>query len=152
MIKKLLLAALLATSLFSSEIKLDDKLRVFVLPDQFGSYHTVDRHTQTIIVSFEKDTGKDVNTFLASKDSNYLKQNSAVFIANISKMPAIITRMFAMPKLKKYKHTILLVNNEDDDRFSAKEEKITIYKLENSVVKKIYYISSAKELNAVLVK
>ena len=147
MIKKLLLVALIATSLFSGEIKQDDKLRVFVLPDQFGTYHTVDRHTQTIIVSFEKDTGKDVNTFLASKDSNYLKKNSAVFIANISKMPAIITRMFAMPKLKKYKHTILLINNDDDDRFSAKEEKITIYKLENSVVKKIYYITSAKEID-----
>jgi len=146
-IKKLLLVALIATSLFSGEIKQDDKLRVFVLPDQFGTYHTVDRHTQTIIVSFEKDTGKDVNTFLASKDSNYLKKNSAVFIANISKMPAIITRMFAMPKLKKYKHTILLINNDDDDRFSAKEEKITIYKLENSVVKKIYYITSAKEID-----
>jgi hypothetical protein len=150
MIKKLLLLALIATALFSSEIKLNDKLRVFVLPDQFGTYHTVDRHTKTIIVSFEKDTGKDVNTFLASKNPNYLKEHSAVFIANISEMPALITRMFAMPKLKKYKHTILLINNEDDDRFSAKEEKITIYKLENSVVKKIYYISSAKDIDKAL--
>ena len=147
MLKKLLLATLIVTSLFSSEIKLDEKLRVFVLPDQFGAYHTVDRHTKTIIVSFEKDTGKDVNTFLASKDSNYLQQNSAVYIANISKMPTIITRLFAMPKLKRYKFTVLLVNSEDDDRFSAKEEKITIYKLENSVVKKILYISSAKEID-----
>ena len=150
MMKKFFVALLLVTSLFSNEIQVNQKLRVFALPDQFGVYHTVDRHTTTMIVSFEKDTGKDVNTFLASKDSNYLKKNSAVFIANISKMPAIITRMFAMPKLKKYKHTILLVNNEDDDRFSAKEEKITIYKLENSVVKKIYYISSAKEIDKAL--
>ena len=150
MIKKLLFVALIATTLFSSEIKKDDKLRVFVLPDQFGAYHTVDRHTQTIIVSSQKDTSKDINTYLSTKKPNYLKESSAVFIANISKMPAIITKMFALPKLKEYKHNILLINNEDDDRFSNKEEKITIYKLENSVVKKVYYINSSKEIEKAL--
>lgn len=150
MIKKLLLVALMATSLFSSEIKQNDKLRVFVLSDQFGAYHTVGRHIKTIIFSSQKDTSNDINTYIASKNPNFLKENNAVFIADISKMPAIITRMFAMPKLKKYKHNILLVNNEDDDRFSEKEEQITIYKLENSVVKKIYYIKSAKEIEKAL--
>lgn len=150
MIKKLLLLALIATSLFAAEIKQDDKLRVFVLPDQFGAYHTVDRHTETIIISLEKDTGKDMNAYLASKNPNFLKENNAVFIANISNMPALITRMFAMPKFKEFKHSILLLNNEDDDRFSAQDGKITIYKLENSVVKEIYYINSAKEIEKAL--
>ncbi len=148
--KKIILALLLVTSLFSNEIKKDEKLRVFALPDQFGVYHTVDRHTKMYIVSFEKDTGKDVNTFLASKPKDYLQKHDAVFIANISKMPAIITKYFAMPKLKKYKHRILLINNEKDDRFRAKEEKITLYELENSVVKKIYFIDNAKEIEALL--
>ena len=148
--KKIILVLLLVTSLFSSEIKKDEKLRVFALPDQFGVYHTVDRHTKTYIVSFEKNTEKNVNTFLASKPKDYLQKHDAVFIANISKMPAIITKYFAMPKLKKYKHRILLINNEKDDRFRAKEEKITVYELENSVVKKIYFIDNAKEIEALL--
>ena len=148
--KKIILALLLVTSLFSSEIKKDEKLRVFALPDQFGVYHTVDRHTKTYIVSFEKDTGKDVNTFLASKPKDYLQKHDAVFIANISKMPALITKYFAMPKLKKYKHRILLINNEDDNRFRAEDEKITIYKLKNSVVQKIFFIDKAKEIEKIL--
>jgi hypothetical protein len=150
--KRVILALLLVSSLFASEIKMDQKLRVFALPDQFGTYHTVDRHTTTIIVSFQKDTGKDVNTFLASKPKNYLQKHDAVFIANISKMPALITKYFAMPKLKKYKHRILLINNEDDNRFREEDEKITIYKLENSVVKKIFFIDKAKEIANVLKK
>ena len=152
MMKKIFVALLLVTSLFSNEIQVNQKLRVFALPDQFGVYHTVDRHTTTMIVSFEKDTGKDVNTFLATKKKSYLQEHDAIFIANISKMPALITKYFAMPKLKKYKHKILLVNNESDNRFKAKEEKVTIYELENSVVKKIYFIEKAEEIEKLLNK
>ena len=148
--KILLLSLLLITSLFSSEIKEGSKFKLFVLPDQFGVYHTVDRHIKTIIISSQKDTGKDVNNFLASKSPKYLIQNDAVFIANISKMPSIITNMIAMPRLKKYKHNILLINDEEDNRFSHEEDKITIYKLEDSIVQKIYYINSAKEIQKAL--
>lgn len=146
MISKMILMLLFATSLVATEIKENEKVKLFVLADQFGVYHTVDRHTKTIIVSSEKETGKDINNFLATKPKNYLKKNDAVFIANISKMPSIITRMIAMPRLKEYKHNILLINNEEDNRFAHRDEKITIYKLKNSIVEKIYYINSAKEI------
>ena len=142
----MILMLLFATSLVATEIKENEKVKLFVLADQFGVYHTVDRHTKTIIVSSEKETGKDINNFLATKPKNYLKKNDAVFIANISKMPSIITRMIAMPRLKEYKHNILLINNEEDNRFAHRDEKITIYKLKNSIVEKIYYINSAKEI------
>ena len=146
MINKMILMLLFATSLVATEIKENEKVKLFVLADQFGVYHTVDRHTKTIIVSSEKETGKDINNFLATKPKNYLKKHDAVFIAKITKMPSIITRMIAMPRLKEYKHNILLINNEDDNRFAHRDEKITIYKLKNSIVEKIYYINSAKEI------
>ncbi|MEA1983987.1 MAG: hypothetical protein U9N39_10620 [Campylobacterota bacterium] len=146
MIQKLLLIVVFASTLFSSELKEGERLKLFVLPDQFEVYHTVDRHVKTIIVSFEKDTSADINAYLSSKSPEFLKSKDAVFIANISKMPAIITKMFAMPKLKKLKHSILLINDEADKRFSSKEEKFTIYKLENSIVKELLYVNSIKEL------
>jgi len=152
MIKKTLLVLLLVSTLFASPFEINKKYRIFVLPDQFGIKHSIDRHTHTFIVSFEKDTGADVNKFLASKSSDYLAKHEAVFIANISKMPSLITKYFAMPKLKKYKHQVLLVNDEADHRFKAKDGKITIYKTKKGVVTEIFYINSAKELNKILVK
>jgi hypothetical protein len=69
-----------------------------------------------------------------------LKKHNAVFIANISEMPSIITKLFALPKMKKYKHDVLLIYDEEDKRFMQKEDKSTVYKLENGVIKSITYV------------
>lgn len=150
MIKILFITVLTVVSLIANEVKTDTKLRVFVLADQFGAYHTVDRHVKTIIVSSQKDISAEINSFLASKSSTYLKDRDAVYIANISKMPAIITKMFAMPKLKEFKHKILLINDETDKRFTTKDEKITVYKLQDSVVKNILYLNTIEEVEKLL--
>lgn len=53
----------------------------------------------------------------------------------------IITKMFALPKMKNYKHEILLIYDENDDRFKAQEGVSTLYRLENGVIKSIEFIT-----------
>ena len=62
--------------------------------------------TKLVIVAFEKATGTTVNEYLNSKTKYYLQNNHSVYIADIHEMPSIITNMFALPKMKKYKHLI----------------------------------------------
>jgi hypothetical protein len=135
--KKIFSLALLVATLMANDFGLGEEISSFTLADQFEKDH---------IVSFEKDTGADMNEFLNTKNPKYLEERNAVFIANISKMPGIITKLFAMPKMKKYKHTILLINDEEDKRFAQEEEKITVYKLKNGVIEKINFVSSAQEV------
>jgi hypothetical protein len=148
--KKILILVALATFLTANDFSVGKEITPFSLPDQFEKTHTIDKTTRTIIVSFEKDTGADMNAFLATKSPDYLEKRNAVFIANISEMPSIITKLFAMPKMKKYKHDVLLINDEEDKRFEAKEEKITIYKLVDGVVSKIDFVSTSKEVDEAL--
>ncbi len=144
--KKIFSLALLVATLMANDFGLGEEISSFTLADQFEKDHIVSRSVETIIVSFEKDTGADMNEFLNTKNPKYLEERNAVFIANISKMPGIITKLFAMPKMKKYKHTILLINDEEDKRFAQEEEKITVYKLKNGVIEKINFVSSAQEV------
>jgi len=72
------------------------------------------------------------------------------FVANISKMPALITKLFAMPKMKKYKHTILLIDDDDNNMFLSEKKHISIYDLQDGIIKNITYIKGIKELNACL--
>jgi len=109
------------------------------MTDQFDKKHTVNADVKTIIVSFEKDTSANLNEFLANQEAGFLEANNAVFIADISGMPTIITKIFAMPKMKKYNYNILLITEEDDKRFLHKEEKLTVYKLENGVITTVEY-------------
>ena len=150
MIKKFIFLLVFSTYVLSNSFDINSQINSFSLPDQFDKIHTVDDRIKTIIVSFEKDTGKDVNTFLALKNPDFLRHNQAIFIANISQMPSIITKMFALPKMRDYKHNILLIYDENDKRFLQKEGKSTIYKLENGVIKNISYSSSNEELEEAL--
>jgi len=139
MIKKILASAMLATALFANSFNINSPIGSFEMTDQFDKKHTVNADTKTIIVSFEKDTSANLNEFLKEKEDGFLEKNNAVFIADISGMPTIITKIFALPKMKKYNYNILLITDEDDKRFLQKEEKLTVYKLENGVITSVEY-------------
>jgi len=145
MLKNILLTVFISSYIFANSFKISDQIGSFSLPDQFDKMHIINQNIQTILVSFEKGTSTDINRFLASKEADYLNKHKSVFIANITDMPSFITRLFAIPKMRKYKHKILLINNEHDDRFIFKDDKITVYKLEHGIIKDIYYIDSNYE-------
>lgn len=140
MIKKLLFVAILATALFSNSFDINSNVSSLTLEDQFEKEHTLPSDTKMLIVSSEKNTSAALNEFLASKEEGFLEKNKTVFIANLSGMPSIITKIFALPKMKKYNYSVLLIHDEDDKRFSYKEEKLTIYTIENGIIKAIKYI------------
>jgi len=149
MIKKALIILSIVSSIFAATLDIDSQLKSFTLVDQFDKVNTVNNDLRTIVISFEKGTGKEVNQFLATKNPDFLAQHNAVFIANISKMPSIITTLFALPKMRDYKHKILLIDDDDNNMFLQQEEKTTIYKLKDGVVVDIFYISSPEELSKV---
>lgn len=139
--KKFLLLITLFISIYAQEFTLNSKIYNFSLPNQFDEKRTITNNIQTIIVSFEKDTGKEVNEFLNEQQPDFLQKHNAVFIANISGMPMFVTKMFALPKMRSYKHEILLIYDENDKRFTSKEGKSTLYKIENGVIKSIEFIT-----------
>ncbi len=107
--------------------------------------------TKLIIISFEKDTGALVNDYLDTKKSSYIVDHNAVFIADINRMPSIITTMFALPKMQKYKHPIYLHYEDQFENFVPhKEEKLTLLHMKDQKVESIAYISTVEELKAAI--
>jgi len=143
MIKKILALTILATALFANSFDINSPIGSFEMTDQFDKKHTVDANVKTIIVSFEKDTSAHINEFLETQEAGFLEDNNTVFIADISGMPSLITKIFALPKMKKYNYNILLITDEEDKRFLHKEELLTVYKLENGVITTVEYATKA---------
>ena len=113
----------------------------------------IPHETKLIIVGFEKDTGATVNDFLNTKNKYYLQKNKAIFIADIHAMPSVITKMFALPKMKKYKHLIYLhYGKEFQKNTPNKDEKITILRVKDRKISDISFISTPKELQAAIEK
>lgn len=150
MFRKLILSILLSTLVYSSSLKLNDKISNFSLTDQFDRIHTITSEVSTIVITFEKETLNSVNDFLSKKERDFLEKNNAIFIANISCLPNIFTRMFTLPKLRDYKYSILLIYDEKSAKFFEVENKITVYSIENGIVKNIRYLNSIFELEEIL--
>lgn len=157
MMNKLLIILTLSVAMLSaSPLKIDSPLSVldgFAYETPQGRQMKIPKKTKLVIAAFEKETGALVNEYLDTQSPFYLLKHNSIFIADISKMPSIVTSMFALPKLQKYKHLIYL---HYGDKFQStvpnKEQKVTLLRIEDSNIKEISYISTSQELKMAIEK
>ncbi|MCF6309671.1 MAG: hypothetical protein L3J19_04225 [Sulfurimonas sp.] len=154
--KFLMVLSLSFVMLNASPIKIGSslaQLNSFEFETPQGREMRVPRTPSLVVVAFEKDTGALVNEYLNTKNPYYLQRKRTIFIADIHEMPTVITNMFALPKLQKYKHLIYLHYN---DKFHtvvpSKKEKITLLHVADGKIKNISYISTKEELKAAIEK
>jgi hypothetical protein len=73
--------------------------------------------------------GKAANRYFSEQGAAYLPAEEAVFIANIYGMPGI-GRLFAMPKMRKYPHRIMIADEEGLLDFLPQENGVvTVFEL-----------------------
>lgn len=154
---KFLVALTLSVAILSAApLKIDSSLEMlegFKYETPQGRQMKIPKKTKLVIVAFEKDTGALVNEYLDKQSPFYLPKNNSIFIADINKMPSIVTSMFALPKLQKYKHLIYLhYSDKLQEAVPNKEQKITLLRFENSKIKEISYISTVQELKTAIEK
>jgi len=145
--KLLLLVSLFFAGTLMADFKVGDGLPGITLPDQFDKNYNIRADDTTLIMAFEKDVSVGVNEYLKIKPGNFLPQHHAKYISDISSMPGIITSMFALPKMKKYPFSMLLIYDDFGKKFNRQEGKITVFKLKYGVVQSIRYITD-KDLPA----
>jgi hypothetical protein len=96
-------------------------------------------NTRFLLVTHDMDTGKKANGVLTTVGPENLTKQQVVYLANIHGMPAI-GRAFALPKMKKYSHRIIL---GDDPgliaRFPTEAGKVTVLALKDGKVVSIKY-------------
>lgn len=144
-----LIFALLAFSTFiatASPYQTGDKIKSFSAKDQHEADFTLDTaNTRFLLVSLDMETGKKANGVLTTKGAEYLPGKKAIYLANIYGMPGI-GRFFALPKMKKYTHRIIL---GDDEKlmtdFPTQEGKVTVIKIVDGKVSAISYWDPASQ-------
>lgn len=145
--KLLLLVSLLFAGTLWADFKVGDGLPGITLPDQFDKDHNVRADDTTLIMAFEKDVSVLVNEYLKTKPGTFLNQHHTRYISDISTMPTIITNMFALPKMKKYPFSVMLIYDDFGKQFNREKEKITVFKLKQGRVQSVSFITE-KELPA----
>ena len=150
MIKKILFTVLLALSAIANSLNVGNDVSSLKIKDQFEKEHIIDSNIKTILFASDKDTSDILKDYLLSKDADILTRNNAVYVADISGMPSLISKFIAMPKMKKYPFSILLLDDTNKENFTKEEGKIIVYTLENSKVTNISKISKKEELEVII--
>ena len=129
------------------------KVESFTAKDQHEQAFTFKpEETKFLLVSHDMETGKKANAALNALGKDYLGTKKAVYVANIHGMPGI-GRMFAMPKMRKYVHRIILGDDEAlIAKFPEQKDKVTVLKLDGGKVNSITYWSPGAEAPDELLK
>ncbi len=98
-----------------------------------------------LLVSHDMDTGKRANAALHAAGADYLPGKRAAYLANIHGMPGI-GRVFALPKMRKYCHRIILGDDAElITRFPEQTGKVTVLALDGDKVTAIHFWTPESE-------
>ncbi len=149
--KKTIVLVLVALSVWAAPYTIGESVMPLDLNDQFGKKIALKTMPKTLVMAFEKETSATVNDCLGKQNGNYLPDHHVAYIADISSMPTFIAEAFALPKMRKYPYTVLLIRDEETGlKFPAQEGKITVLRFEKNTLKAIEYVTTADELKAAI--
>ena len=147
----IILIAIFSFTFLLSEIKINDGFHDFKHIDQFDKLHTITDNNKMLIFTFKKNASHIVNNFLDTKKPNFLDDNKALYIVNVSSMPTII-KWFVLPLLTNYDFPIISLDDENMAKKYKNEEKIEsimIVMLKNKKVDSIKYIDNINNLQKI---
>lgn len=118
MLIKLALSLVLATVSLaaSAQTPLQEgaALPVLALKNQHEKPAGIPDNTQRILFAADNAAAELMTALLDAKAGNWLQETRQVYLADIHKMPSLISRMFALPKLREKPYNIVLGREESD--------------------------------------
>ena len=135
----------------SPGIVIGKKLAPFTLKDQFDKEHNLTSDVKKVIFAFTKPTGHIMKIYMGVRKPDYLTSRDILFIADISGMPSLIAKMFAIPDMKESKYPILLIKEKKNAiRFRNEEQKnaVMIISLDNKIIKSVKFVTNEVDLKS----
>jgi len=117
------------------------------LADQYGNIHAIPPTTTTVLFAADMAAKKIVQALLDARDADYLAHHQAVFIADIHGMPRVITKLFALPRMRKYGYEVLLIDDADvGARFPRRDGEVTVLGLRDLQPIAVHYVRDVEAL------
>jgi hypothetical protein len=138
--KKILILVLLFNLHLFADLKVGEKFPEISLEDQFETMQTIDKTDKWVLMVFEKDVSVGLTKQLKKMPEHYVEKKHIKIISDISTMPSFITTMFALPKMKKYPFSVMLINDDTGKTFNQEKKKVTLFALKNRKIKSITFL------------
>ncbi|MCH2185627.1 FAD/FMN-containing dehydrogenase [Myxococcota bacterium] len=128
-------------------------MEVLELEDQFGDPQRVDQATALVLFSRDMEGGELLSSALKDKPSEYLPERRAVYVADISRMPGLVARLFALPKMRKRAYPMLLDRKgKTTERLPDQKDHGTLIELDELKIVNVEFLADAGAIEARLEK
>ncbi|TGM47259.1 hypothetical protein EHQ92_04845 [Leptospira biflexa] len=148
--------AFLTLSLFAEELttptlKVGDSLPEINYTNQWEEPSPIPSTTNKVLFISDMDASKIIHPILEKEGKGYLESKQAVLISDIHRMPSLITKFVALPKMKSYPYTLRLVREEKmADSFPRTKGSVTMIQLKERKITKIEISNSEAEVKGFL--
>lgn len=140
---------ILALSIFVFGSAQAQTLEAQTFEDQFGEQVSVTAQTQWVVFAYDKVGGDWVKDALIELNMTDLAAKNGVYVSDISAMPGLVTRMFALPKMRDYAFKIAL---DRDGKATAAwprtEGTVTLMRLDAFNVVELKQANSPEQVKA----
>lgn len=121
--------------------------------DQHGSIHVLDGNVSNVVFLADMDAKDSLHEALQDRGQKYLDQHHAVIIADIHRMPYLVSVMFALPAMRDYSYRLYLIREKGPGlRFPQKPGHMTLIRLKDRVIDSIDLFQSGTSLLEALEK
>jgi len=128
-----------------------DRIEPFSLEDQHGVRHSVDESTAVILFSRDMDGGKLLKEAFAEDESDPLEGLGAAYVADISGMPKLVAKLFALPSMRRRPYSMLLDRDGTTTaRLPDVEGRATLLFLDRLEIERIEHVGSVEAIRGIL--
>lgn len=128
-----------------------DTLAEIRLEDQHEEERAVDASTRLVLFSRDMDGGELLRDALEDTEEGFLEARNAVYLSDISGMPKLVARLFALPSMRRRPYPMLLDRTgEATARIPDVEEKATLLFLDELRIERIEHVESVDAVRMLL--
>jgi hypothetical protein len=122
-----------------------ETMEAFSLEDQHGEQRTLDANVELILFSRDMDGGDFIKQALKDVPGGFLAERHAIYVADISGMPKLVAKLFALRKMRKRPYAMWLDREGDvTQRLPDEEGRATLISLEGLRVVNVVHLDSAE--------
>ncbi|MET0028963.1 MAG: hypothetical protein ABW101_15145 [Candidatus Thiodiazotropha sp.] len=127
-----------------------DPLPETSLPDQHGQSQNLEG-ARLILFAQDKAAGEMIHEVLQDKTQEQLDAQGIVVVSDISRMPGLVTRFFALPSMRDYSYRIMLGYEAQETQWMPRQEdSVTRLTIQDGKITGIDYARSAEQLTGLI--
>lgn len=128
-----------------------DRIDAFTLETQHGEAASVDESTRIVLFSRDMEGGDLLKEALTAVEGSVLDRSGVVYVSDISGMPGLVAKLFAVPAMRRRPYSLLLDRDGTvTARLPDEAGRATLIHLENLRIERIEYAPDAATIRASL--